>query len=109
MHTKGKLNSGEELDYAFALGIGKYKGLKTVSHGGALGGYRSALMRFPEQNFSVICLSNLSSFNPTRLSRIFTSRTNSLKKRQSLKRSQQKRSNSLRSQRKSYKKKSELT
>jgi len=69
MHTKGKLNSGEELDYAFALGIGKYKGLKTVSHGGALGGYRSALMRFPEQNFSVICLSNLSSFNPTRLSR----------------------------------------
>jgi hypothetical protein len=69
MHTKGKLNSGEELDYAFALGIGKYKGLKTVSHGGALGGYRSALIRFPEQNFSVICLSNLSSFNPSRLSR----------------------------------------
>ena len=69
MHTKGKLNSGEELDYAFALVIGKYKGLKTVSHGGALGGYRSALIRFPEQNFSVICLSNLSSFNPIRLSR----------------------------------------
>jgi len=69
MHTKGKLNSGEELDYAFALVIGKYKGLKTVSHGGALGGYRSALIRFPENNFSVICLSNLSSFNPIRLSR----------------------------------------
>ena len=69
MHTKGKLNSGEELDYAFALVIGKYKGLKTVSHGGALGGYRSALIRFPEHNFSVICLSNLSSFNPIRLSR----------------------------------------
>ncbi len=69
MHTKGKLNSGEELDYAFALGIGKYKGLKTVGHGGALGGYRSALIRFPEQNFSVICLSNLSSFNPTKLAR----------------------------------------
>ncbi|NIN91955.1 serine hydrolase, partial [bacterium] len=67
MHTKGKLNSGEELDYAFALGIGEYKGLKTVSHGGALGGYRSVLVRFPEQNFSVICLSNLSSFNPSRI------------------------------------------
>ncbi len=67
MHTKGKLNSGEELDYAFALGMGNYKGLKTVSHDGALGGYRSALVRFPEQNFSVICLSNLSSFNPSRL------------------------------------------
>ena len=67
MHTKGKLNCGKELDYAFALSIGKYKGLKTVGHGGALGGYRSALVRFPEQNFSVICLSNLSSFNPSRL------------------------------------------
>ena len=69
MHTKGKLNSGEELDYAFALGIGEYKGLKTVGHGGALGGYRSTLVRFPEQNFSVICLSNLSSFNPSKLAR----------------------------------------
>jgi CubicO group peptidase (beta-lactamase class C family) len=67
LHTKGKLNSGEELDYAFALGIGKYRGLKTVGHGGALGGYRSVLVRFPEQNYSIICLSNLSSFNPTRI------------------------------------------
>jgi len=67
MHTRGKLNSGEELDYAFALMIGEYKGLKTVRHGGALGGYRAELVRFPEQRFSVICLSNLSSFNPSGL------------------------------------------
>ncbi|MCK4495963.1 MAG: serine hydrolase [Candidatus Aminicenantes bacterium] len=69
MHTKGKLNNGKELDYAFAITIGSYKGLKTVGHGGALGGYKSSLLRFLEQNFSVICLSNLSSFNPSRLSR----------------------------------------
>lgn len=67
MHVTGTLNNGKKLDYAFALRIGSYKGLKTVSHGGALGGYRSAMIRFPEQNFSVICLSNLSSFNPTKL------------------------------------------
>ena len=64
MHTKGKLNNGQELDYAFALRISSYRGLKTVDHGGALGGYRSYMVRFPEQNFSVICLSNLSSINP---------------------------------------------
>ncbi len=69
MHTQGKLNNGRELDYAFALTIGTYRGLKTVSHGGALGGYRSMLLRFPEQKFSVIILSNLSSFNTTRLAR----------------------------------------
>jgi CubicO group peptidase (beta-lactamase class C family) len=67
MHTRGKLNSGEELDYAFALMHGEHKGLRTVRHGGALGGYRAELVRFPEQRFSVICLSNLSSFNPSGL------------------------------------------
>ncbi|MFC2168908.1 hypothetical protein ACFLRW_07985, partial [Acidobacteriota bacterium] len=44
-----------------------YKGLKVIEHGGALGGYRSALTRFPEQNFSVAILSNLSSVNPSSL------------------------------------------
>jgi len=67
MHTKGQLNDGTELDYAFAIDIGTYKGLKTEEHGGALGGYRSALTRFPDQNFSVIILSNLSSVNPSNL------------------------------------------
>lgn len=69
MHTKGKLNNGQELDYAFALRISSYKGLKTVEHSGALGGYRSYMVRFPHQKFSVICLANLSSINPTALSR----------------------------------------
>ncbi len=65
MHEEGLLNNGESSGYAFALNIGTYKGLKTVSHGGALAGYRAQLMRFPEQNFSVIILSNRSDANPT--------------------------------------------
>ncbi len=64
----GMLNSGKTLNYAFALSLGSYKGLKTVGHGGALGGYRSYIVRFPEENFSVICLSNLNTFNPAKLS-----------------------------------------
>ncbi len=67
IQTPGSLNNGKKLNYAFALVIGAYKGLRTVSHGGALGGYRSHIVRFPEQNFSVICLSNLSTFIPVRL------------------------------------------
>lgn len=68
MHTLGTLNNGIKLDYAFGLEVKPYKGLKTVIHGGALGGYKSALFRFPEHNFSVICLSNLNSFDPSFLS-----------------------------------------
>lgn len=65
--TAGKLNSGEALDYAFGLGIGTYRGLRTIGHGGAWMGYRAEITRFPEQLFSVICLSNLGSVNLTKL------------------------------------------
>ncbi len=65
----GILNNGKKLDYAFGLRIGKYKGLKTVSHSGSWVGFRSAFIRFPEQRFSVVCLANLSTMSPSSLSR----------------------------------------
>lgn len=65
MHEEGLLNNGESSGYAFALMNGTYKGLKTVSHGGALAGYRSQLIRFPEEKFSVIVLANRGDANPT--------------------------------------------
>ena len=61
MQTKGVLNSGKEISYALGLVIDKYRGLPTVEHNGALYGYRTALLRFPEQQFSVVCLCNVSS------------------------------------------------
>lgn len=69
MLERGKLNSGEQLDYAFGLVVGKYKGLPTVDHGGADAGYRSDLTRFPEQHFSVAVLCNAAEANPSGLAR----------------------------------------
>src|SRR5208282_4696641 len=69
MLERGKLNSGEQLDYAFGLVVGKYKGLPTVDHGGADAGYRSDLIRFPEQHFSTAVLCNSAETNPSRLAR----------------------------------------
>jgi len=68
MHEEGLLNNGESSGYAFALNNGTYKGLKTVSHGGSLAGYRAQLMRFPEEKFSIIILANRGDANPTRKS-----------------------------------------
>jgi CubicO group peptidase (beta-lactamase class C family) len=65
--TPGKLNNGEILSGAFGLQIGDRGGLKTVSHGGSWMGYQSQFIRFPDSQFSVICLANLSTFNPTKL------------------------------------------
>lgn len=68
MHQEGLLNNGKSSGYAFALNNGTYKGLKTVSHGGSLAGYRAQLMRFPDQSFSVIILANRNDANPTGMS-----------------------------------------
>jgi CubicO group peptidase (beta-lactamase class C family) len=65
MHEEGLLNNGKSCGYAFALNIGTYRGLKTVSHGGSLAGYRAQLLRFPEQQFSVIMLANRSDADPS--------------------------------------------
>jgi CubicO group peptidase (beta-lactamase class C family) len=63
MHEKFKLNNGKEIGYAGGLQIGKYKGLKTVDHTGSHGGFRTILLRFPEQHFSVIVLANAADVN----------------------------------------------
>ena len=62
--TRGRLEDGEELDYAFGMTIGEYRGLETVRHGGALGGYRAHLLRFPEEKFSVAIACNLDAISP---------------------------------------------
>ena len=59
MHVDGVLNNGNSAGYAFAIQNGNYRALRTVSHGGALASYRSYLIRFPDQNLSVIILGNV--------------------------------------------------
>jgi CubicO group peptidase (beta-lactamase class C family) len=67
MLERGKLNSGEQQDYASGLVIGTYKGLPTVDHAGADAGYRSDMIRFPEQHFSVAVLCNFADTDPSAL------------------------------------------
>ena len=67
MHQRGVLNNGEQIDYAFGLNIGEYRGLKTVGHSGSWRGFRSHLIRFPDQKFGVVILCNLDTFNPLSL------------------------------------------
>ena len=67
MHQRGVLNNGQQINYALGLSIGEYRGLKTVGHSGSWRGFRSHLMRFPDQKFGVVILCNLDTFNPLRL------------------------------------------
>jgi CubicO group peptidase (beta-lactamase class C family) len=69
LQTPGVLNNGNTISYAMGLDLGSYRGLTIVEHGGGLFGYRTELLRFPEQKFSVICLCNIASAEPENLAR----------------------------------------
>lgn len=69
LEERGKLNDGTEIDYAAGLVLGKYRGLPTVEHGGEDAGYKSDMIRFPGQHFTVACLCNLGSADPGYLAR----------------------------------------
>jgi CubicO group peptidase (beta-lactamase class C family) len=69
LQTRGVLNNGNRISYAMGLDLGNYRGLPIVEHDGALFGYRTAILRFPEQKFTVICLCNVASAVPENLAR----------------------------------------
>ena len=57
------LKNGDTLSYAFGQEVSNYKGKKVISHGGADVGYRSQILRFPNQKLSIIVLTNDGSLN----------------------------------------------
>ena len=65
--TSGLLNSGEPTHYGYGMAVESYRGLRTVDHGGVDSGYRSQLTYFPEVDFGVVVLANLSIMKPEKL------------------------------------------
>ncbi len=68
MQTTGELNNKTPQNYASGLVMSNYKGYKTVGHGGADAGYRSNIIRFPDEHLTVVILANLANINPASLS-----------------------------------------
>ncbi|HEY0142999.1 MAG TPA: serine hydrolase domain-containing protein [Thermoanaerobaculia bacterium] len=69
LQQRGKLNNGEQLDYAAGLSHGTHRGFRLVGHGGGWAGYRTDMIRFPEQRLTVIAISNLGSADPSSMAR----------------------------------------
>lgn len=67
--TPGTLNSGRKTDYALGLDVETHKGLQVFGHDGVYNGFNAAMIRFPEQRFSAICLCNLDSIQSPGLTR----------------------------------------
>ncbi|GAA0892445.1 hypothetical protein GCM10009122_21240 [Fulvivirga kasyanovii] len=59
-HSNVVLNDGSDHPYGYGWGIGEYKGLKRIAHGGGLHGFLSYLAYYPEIDATVIVLTNSS-------------------------------------------------
>ncbi|MFN0058111.1 MAG: serine hydrolase domain-containing protein [Planctomycetota bacterium] len=64
MGERGQLGDGSAIAYGWGLVHGSYRGLVTISHGGAWAGYRAALLRFPSERLTIACLANRGDLNP---------------------------------------------
>jgi D-alanyl-D-alanine carboxypeptidase len=53
-----KLTNGRSEPYGLGWGIGNFNGHRSTSHGGAVAGYASGLVRFPDDRIDVIVLTN---------------------------------------------------
>lgn len=69
MTETGITIAGDTLDYAAGLRVSRYKGLKTVGHGGNYMGFRTNYMRFPEHDLAIAVFCNMSNINPASYSR----------------------------------------
>jgi CubicO group peptidase (beta-lactamase class C family) len=67
LHTRGALNSGDTLAYAFGINVQQRRGLDIVRHSGSLMGFRADFVRYPAERFSAIVLCNLGSIDAAAL------------------------------------------
>lgn len=64
-YTRGELKNGQTVDYSLGgLEVSKYKGLTVIDRIGGTQGICSDIVRFPDQNYTVICLSNYQDLSP---------------------------------------------
>jgi CubicO group peptidase (beta-lactamase class C family) len=56
--TRGALDDGTPIHYAWGLSVRTHRGLSIVSHGGTFPGWESKMVRFPTEGVTVIVLAN---------------------------------------------------
>jgi hypothetical protein len=61
--TRGRLNNGEEIEYAFGQMIDTYKGLRRIRHSGSYKGFRASNAMFPDLGLAIVILANNSAWD----------------------------------------------
>jgi len=67
VRTRGRLNSGVEIPYAFGIAHETYRGRPTLQHGGAMLGFRTHLLHFEDDGSGVVILGNADSMDTKKM------------------------------------------
>ncbi len=59
-HTRMSLNDGSIINYGFGWSLNQYRGHARTAHGGSWVGFRTGIARYPEENLTVVVLTNRS-------------------------------------------------
>lgn len=65
LYTPGRLGDGAVMRYAAGLIVDEWNGVRTVSHAGQTGGYKTMLVYCPEEELGVVVMANERSINAT--------------------------------------------
>lgn len=65
LQVRGRLTSGDSINYALGLTVDQYRGVKRVQHSGATAGYRAFVTRYPDRGLAIAVLCNAANANPT--------------------------------------------
>ena len=63
MHSRGVLNNGDTIHYAYGVWFEESGELPAVAHTGSWSGFKAITMRYPEQNLGLVILSNSGDFD----------------------------------------------
>ena len=61
LQTRDAFNNGRMNDYAFGVMMDKYNRHNRIQHGGAIGGFRAFACTYPEEDLSIVLLTNFTS------------------------------------------------
>jgi CubicO group peptidase (beta-lactamase class C family) len=64
--TRGTLNDGSSIPYAFGISHGEYRGQPMVNHSGGWATFSTFVLHFPRQHFGVVVLANGGGTNASR-------------------------------------------
>ena len=67
MWTPVKLNNGKTHPYGFGWALGEVKGHRYVQHGGAWQGFKSQIMRYVDDKFTIVLFANQTRANQSKL------------------------------------------